>query len=144
MLRAWKREDILEIAQIEQRCFPKSAWTKEQIDQAFLHEGFYSVLYQEEQIKGYLGAVLNEWEAEIAFIAVDIPYRRQSIAEKMIDYLIEFARKTGRDKIFLEVRRSNIPAQNLYAKKGFKTYSIRKNYYEGTEDAICMVFEVNG
>ena len=144
MLRRWKREDISQIAEIEQRCFPKSAWTKEQIEQTFAQEGFYSVLYEENQIEGYLGAVLNKWEAEIAFIAVDIPFRRRSIAEKMLDTLIEFARKTGREKIFLEVRRSNIPAQNLYAKKGFKTYAVRKNYYEGTEDAICMVFEVNG
>ena len=144
MLRAWKREDISQIAQIEQRCFPKGAWTREQIEQTFLQEGFYSVLCEDGQIQGYLGAVLNAWEAEIAFIGVDIPFRRQSLAEKMLDELISFVKNTGREKIFLEVRISNLPAINLYTKKGFKSYSIRKNYYEGTEDAVCMVFEVNG
>ena len=141
---AWKREDISQIAQIEQRCFPKSAWTYEQLEQSFLQEGFYSVLFEEEQIKGYLGAVVNAWEAEIAFIAVDVLFRRQSIAENLLDEFIKYLRNTGREKIFLEVRVSNTPAINLYTKKGFKSYSIRKNYYEGTEDAICMVFDLNG
>lgn len=144
MLRQWTAEDIQQISEIEGRCFPKGAWTKEQIEKSFNSDGFFSVLFEDNKIQGYLGAVLNEWEAEIAFIAVDFPFRRQGIAQLMIKSLIDFAKSTKRDKIFLEVRASNLSAKSLYEKMGFKQYNLRKNYYEGTEDAVCMVFEVNG
>ncbi len=144
MLRTWNKEDIETIAQIEQRCFPKGAWTKEQIEQSYSSGNFYSVLVDDGEIKGYLGAVLNLWEAEIAFIAVDLPYRKSGLATQMLNALKDFAKNTGREKIFLEVRKSNQKAINLYAKSGFKIYGERKNYYEDTEDGICMVFEING
>lgn len=39
----------------------------------------------------------------------------------------------------LEVRKSNLVAQNLYVKCGFEPRGIRKNYYTDTkEDAIIM------
>jgi ribosomal-protein-alanine N-acetyltransferase len=142
MLRAWTREDIGKIAEIEKRCFPKGAWTKEQIESSFNGE-FFSVLYEQGEILGYLGAVLNAWEAEIVFIAVDSPFRNKGVATKMLDELKKFAIATKREKIFLEVRKSNTSAINLYTKNGFKAYSERKNYYED-EDGICMVFEING
>ncbi len=144
MLRAWRREDIELISEIEKRCFPKGAWTKEQIEQSFATDNFYSALIEEDKIKAYLGAVLNQWEAEIAFIAVDPSFRRQGLATKLLNELKDFALKTGRDKIFLEVRQSNAQAINLYTKNGFKIYNQRKNYYEGQEDGICMVLELNG
>jgi len=41
----------------------------------------------------------------------------------------------------LEVRKSNIPAQKLYEKFGFKKCGLRKNYYENKEDAILYQLE---
>lgn len=39
----------------------------------------------------------------------------------------------------LEVRRSNLVAQNLYKKYGFKMAGVRKEYYsDNREDAIIM------
>jgi ribosomal-protein-alanine N-acetyltransferase len=39
----------------------------------------------------------------------------------------------------LEVRRSNMAAQRLYAKGGFSEHSVRKNYYtQPVEDAIVL------
>ena len=42
----------------------------------------------------------------------------------------------------LEVRRSNIPAQKLYEKHGFKQIAIRNNYYDNTEDALIYEKEL--
>jgi ribosomal-protein-alanine N-acetyltransferase len=39
------------------------------------------------------------------------------------------------NKIFLEVRESNLPARKLYEGVGFKKMGIRKNYYQ-TENAV--------
>lgn len=144
MLRTWEEKDLEQIALLEQKCFPKSAWSLQQIIQTYLSGNFYGVLQEENGVlQGYLGAVLNAWEAEIAFVCVDFDFRKKGIATNLINRLIEFVKDSGRDKIFLEVRLSNRNAINLYTKLGFKTYAQRKNYYEGTEDAICMVLSVN-
>ena len=43
----------------------------------------------------------------------------------------------------LEVRVSNIAAQNLYKKLGFKTETIRKDYYQDNhEDAYLMLVKL--
>ena len=42
----------------------------------------------------------------------------------------------------LEVRNSNIPAQKLYEKHGFKQITIRKNYYDNSEDALIYEKEL--
>ena len=43
------------------------------------------------------------------------------------------------EKIFLEVRVSNIPAISLYEKMGFESLGVRKNFYEHPqEDASIM------
>ena len=50
------------------------------------------------------------------------------------------AQKRGAEKIYLEVRQSNIPAQQqLYEKHGFESCGLRKNFYrKPTEHAIVM------
>ena len=44
-------------------------------------------------------------------------------------------------KIFLEVRKSNIPAINAYKKAGFNQISVRKKYYSDGEDALILIKE---
>ena len=46
------------------------------------------------------------------------------------------------EKIFLEVRLSNLPAQNLYIKNGFNRINVRKSYYSDGEDAVVMAKEL--
>ena len=45
--------------------------------------------------------------------------------------------------VFLEVKRTNFPAINLYLSFGFQEINIRKQYYSDGEDAIEMVKKVN-
>ena len=48
----------------------------------------------------------------------------------------------GVNKVFLEVRSSNISAIALYEKKGYTKISVRKKYYADGEDALVMVKEL--
>jgi ribosomal protein S18 acetylase RimI-like enzyme len=41
-------------------------------------------------------------------------------------------------RAILDVRESNIPAQNLYKKFGFKQVGIRKQYYPDKENALLF------
>ena len=50
----------------------------------------------------------------------------------------------GANKLFLEVRQSNTPAQRLYTSAGMHQIGRRKDYYPlggGREDAILMGIE---
>ena len=53
--------------------------------------------------------------------------------------LIKKAAALKLELLTLEVRRSNIAAQRLYAKYGFEEIGIRKGYYSNNrEDALIM------
>ena len=52
-------------------------------------------------------------------------------------------RPVGARRTFLEVRRSNVPAQRLYETLGFKETGVRKNYYSHPEeDALVLSLEM--
>ena len=73
---------------------------------------------------------------DIVDVLVNEEYRKQKIASKLFDYVIN-KYKNVKEKIMLEVRVSNNPAINLYRKFNFEIIYIRKNYYKD-EDAYIM------
>jgi ribosomal-protein-alanine N-acetyltransferase len=53
--------------------------------------------------------------------------------------MLEQMAEKGVTGVLLEVRESNLPAQNCYAQAGFTVVGRRKNYYElSKEDALLM------
>ena len=52
-------------------------------------------------------------------------------------YLMAEAASLGARRTYLEVRRSNLPAQRLYERLGFTVATVRRNYYsQPEEDAL--------
>ena len=62
----------------------------------------------------------TEYDFELAKLAVDPEARGLGVGEKMCRAALEFARKSGDRKIFLESNTLLKPAINLYRKLGFK------------------------
>ena len=57
----------------------------------------------------------------------------------MLISIFERAQKLGAEWLTLEVRVSNLAAQRLYEKYGFRPAGIRRRYYsDNNEDAIIM------
>ena len=91
------------------------------------------------EVVGYVGIWIVAGEGDITNIAVSPSYRKQGIASNLLIKLLEVCNKNNCTDITLEVRTSNIPAQNLYKKFNFKEEGIRKKYYsDNGEDAIIM------
>ncbi len=91
---------------------------------------------------GYCGFWMAADEVHISTIAVDPGYRLQGIGQLLLITAIEQALKLGASVISLEVRVSNIAAQNLYRKYGFKGVGRRRRYYsDNREDALTMTAE---
>ncbi len=119
----------------------KIPWSR----QAFVDEitvnnmAMYFVALCNEQVIGYGGMWKILDEGHITNIAVHPEFRRCGAASVIIEKILEISGEKGIKSLTLEVRKSNIAAQNLYQKYGFKSEGIRKGYYSDTgEDALIM------
>jgi ribosomal-protein-alanine N-acetyltransferase len=91
------------------------------------------------KIAGMIVAWLLVDEAHIATIATHPDHRRQGIAKELLMYALRYMSKEGAVSSFLEVRESNMPAQEMYRTFGYEAVGRRKRYYKDTdEDAILM------
>ena len=131
---------IDQMAQIEIECF-SVPWSREalleELDNPYAH---YVVCCDKAgNVVGYIGSRIVLDEADITNVAVRPQYRRQGIAARLVSMMLEQMAEKGVVSVLLEVRESNLPAQNCYAQAGFTVVGRRKNYYElPKEDALLM------
>lgn len=93
----------------------------------------------DDKVVGYVGIWFIVDEGHITNVAVHSDYRGQKIGDKLVEGLVKMSKENKIVSMTLEVRTSNIVAQNLYKKYGFKIGGIRKEYYsDNKEDAIIM------
>ncbi|MBO7525782.1 MAG: ribosomal protein S18-alanine N-acetyltransferase [Clostridia bacterium] len=144
MIRAWKKSDNAAIFALEEKCF-SDPWSEKMLDDCFKANNFYGLVCEENgEIVGYCGSVFDFWEAEILLVAVDERYRRRGIAKSLLSEIIDIYDRTGKEAIYLEVRRSNISAQSLYYGLGFEKIAEREKYYQNTEDAFVLKKSLKG
>lgn len=95
-----------------------------------------------QYIIGFTGIWMLLDEAHITNIAVRQQYQRQGIGELLLIATIDLAQKMKASIMTLEVRASNLAAQNLYRKYNFTQVGIRHGYYlDNKEDGILMSTE---
>jgi ribosomal-protein-alanine N-acetyltransferase len=93
----------------------------------------------ENPVVGYAGLWMMMDEAHITTVGVHPDYRGKSMGELLLVGLIDVAMQLGASWLTLEVRVSNVVAQNLYKKYSFKESGVRKKYYtDNDEDAYIM------
>ena len=130
---------------IEQECFSDPWSTQSIISQLPDDNHVFLVALDGEDVVGYVGMMNVLDEGYISNVAVTGAYRRQKIADALIDELMLRANSLGLSFVTLEVRESNEPAKALYAKHGFETVGLRKNYYsKPKEHAILMTVYLKG
>ena len=100
------------------------------------------IAYMENQAVGYILYTLTDFDLDIDSVFVLDAFRKKGIGKKLVLEVLSMATKKGLEKVFLEVRKSNIPAISLYQSQGFIEFSVRKKYYFDGEDAICMQKEL--
>lgn len=132
--------DIDDVLYIEQRSF-LTPWSRQAFEGELTQNpvAFYLVGKLDGRIVCYAGAWLIHGEAHITNIAVHPDYRGLNLGEAMCLTMLRAVAKRGMTRATLEVRVSNIVAQNLYKKLGFYPVGVRPGYYTDTsEDALIM------
>lgn len=133
-------EHINSIITIDCLSFP-TPWSKDSFIKEIENNKFarYVVAKKNGAVVGYAGMWLILDEGHITNIAVHPEHRGIGIGNLLLEALIKICKKEASVSMTLEVRKSNIIAQNLYKKYGFVEDGIRKNYYaDNKEDAIIM------
>ena len=140
MIRRMTADDVDAVAAIEAATFP-TPWSRD----AFASEmrnvaARYLVAELAGEVIGFAGAWIILDESHVTNIAVKKEHRGQGYGRLLTAGLMQYLSNLGAAYVTLEVRKSNLVAQNLYASLGFVRLGVRKRYYEDNgEDALIMV-----
>lgn len=140
ILREMTLSDIEEVSLIERETFP-IPWTKGAFEKEISNNqlAVYLVAEVDNKVAGYGGFWKIIDEAHITNIAVKKDYQGKKIGDAILMGIVDYCDTNYIPYITLEVRLSNIVAQNLYKKYGFLPNGIRPNYYtDNNEDALIM------
>ena len=91
--------------------------------------------YLDDKLVGFVHITKLYETMDIVNVVVDREVRKQGIATKLINYVIDLFDDI--DNVMLEVNENNIPALSLYKKNNFEIINKRNNYY-GSDAALIM------
>ena len=136
-----RRAHIRKIMPIEQQVYPRP-WTAqvfiEELEQVRVGKRHYLVGTIGDELVGYGGLLYVENDAHVTNIAVHPMWRSRGVATELLIDLAWEANRRGCEAMTLEVRHTNVAAQQLYRRFGFVPAGVRKKYYENRDDAIVM------
>jgi ribosomal-protein-alanine N-acetyltransferase len=141
VIERMRTRHIGQIMAMERAAYPKPWSSKvfhDELERVRGGHRHYIVARDGRRIIGYAGLMFAADEAHVTNIVVDAEHRRRGVASRMLAELARAAIARGCTAWTLEVRASSTGAQDLYRSFGFAPAGIRRNYYEGTEDAIVM------
>ncbi|MCA0327239.1 MAG: ribosomal protein S18-alanine N-acetyltransferase [Proteobacteria bacterium] len=135
------RERLDAVLAIEQRVY-SHPWTRGNLLDTLAAGHQAQCLLAGDELLGYFVAMLGFQEVHLLNITVAPAHQRQGWARLMLDALALWARGQQAEWLWLEVRLSNLRAQQIYLKRGFARVGLRKAYYPAErgerEDALVM------
>ena len=120
--------------EIEKQCFGQEAFTKQQL--TYLLTAYNAIglaARVNSEIAGFAIARVdigrNTSFGHILTVDIAPAYRRQGIAQKLLQEIETVFREKGIKECRLEVREDNVAALNLYQKLGYKKVGKLEKYY---------------
>ena len=141
-----RRGNLLDLEQIhalEKIVFKNEAWTIDMLKIELLCRNNSETLIIEENrlILGYF--IYRKLLSEYHILNIGVLPHRQKEGIGGI-FLKDFLNKIENiSTVFLEVKKSNFPAINLYKKNGFKIFGEREKYYKDGSSALMMNYVKN-
>ncbi|OOZ18732.1 ribosomal-protein-alanine N-acetyltransferase [Solemya velum gill symbiont] len=142
--REMTRQDLGAVMKIETIAY-KHAWTRG-VFRDCLQAGYIGIIAeQESSIIGYAMLSAAAGEAHLLNICIHPHLQGRGYGRQLLDRLIAIARERSVETLFLEVRASNVVAQQLYLDYGFNEIGFRPNYYpdgDKREDALVYAMSL--
>lgn len=135
--------DVREVRKLEEACFGKDAWPMLDLLAVLTLPG--SVRYKavvDGKMVGFIAGDTHfrEKVGWVTTVGVLPEYRSRGVASA----LMRVCETTlGMPRVRLCVRRTNLSAQRLYLRLGYRQINIWKQYYSGREDALVYEKEIN-
>ena len=118
-------------------------WTEEELLRCLRQRNTIGMVAElDDDVVGFMIYELHKNRLHLASLAVDPQYRRRGIGRAMIRSLTgKIGLGSVRNRITLEVRESNLPAQLFFKSQGFRAVQVLRDFYENsTEDAYLMQY----
>ena len=144
VLRPMYEEDLDAVMEVELRAYP-FPWTRGIFQDCLRADYPGRVLTQGGGVVGYGMLSLAADEAHVLNVCVDPLCQSRGHGRRLLRELVRVARQRGAQRVFLEVRPSNLSAIALYHSEGFNEIGRRPRYYpadNGREDALVMAMEL--
>lgn len=128
-VRDARREDFHALLQIERASYP-SAWTRRQLVRMLAHAGSRSwVIDLAGRVAGFLVLIDEGQHWHLANLAVAPDLRRRGLGLLALRTVDERVATWPHPRVILHVRESNLPAQLLYRRAGYRAVEILPRYY---------------
>ncbi len=133
-------EHLDDLAELESMAFSRP-WSYDALAEELqnpLAVFFVAEDVETERALGYIGMHHILDEGAIANIVVHPGYRRKGVATRLLNEVIDYAKRHDIKRLTLEVRVSNAPAIALYKKMGFKMDGIRPGFYDSPKEDAAI------
>ena len=142
-LRPANADDIPALVSLEES-IQVAPWTPAHF-QAELEKPFSHLwLLTDDETDSLISGYIVFWDlgegTHILNVGVGLEYRGQGYGKLLVRAAIRDAIARNQSKIFLEVRKANLPAVALYQGLGFDICQIRKHFYSIGDDAYVMQY----
>lgn len=138
------RRDMPSVLDIEEKSF-EFHWCEEEFIRCLCQRTCIGMVAElpDETIAGFMIYELHKNRIHLLNLAVHPSFRRLGVGLAIIDKLVSKLSKDRRNRIMLEVRESNLPAQLFLKSSGFRAVQILRDFYDDTtEDAFVMELRV--
>lgn len=139
-LRTARPADLPRMVRIERASFPLP-WSEGAFRSVMRRDDARLIVADRAgEVVGYAAVWFAADEGELGDIAVDPERRREGVGRRLVDAVVEEARRREAQQIFLQVRESNRAALRLYEAAGFRKAGRRPGYYRSpSEDALVLL-----
>lgn len=140
---SWRRldeNDLTRVVAIENAVYP-FPWSMGNFRDS-MHAGYFCTgAFAGNELVSYAIVMPALEEQHLLNLAVASRWQSRGVGAQMLTYLIEDAKRTPCEVMYLEVRPSNLAGLRLYERFGFKQLGVRRDYYPavtGREDALFL------
>ncbi len=144
-IRRMKVDDLTDVLYNERRSY-SHPWTEGILRDA-IESGYECwVLLLDDRNIGHGILSFGAGESHLLNVCINPEQQGRGYGRKLVEHLLGQAGKQNAEKIFLEVRASNLAAYSLYLDLGFSDIGVRHDYYpafSGREDALVLVKELD-